>query len=139
MRSKIFAIPPSKSLEKHLSGKGAKNVLIVVQEHEASEKTFSDLLAAIKVDQHEDAFVLKVPDTVTISITSIIATYNITKVLSFGFSADQLGLSVNHAYNYIYSISNTQILMAENIFTLQSDKNKKITLWKQLQQLFLNN
>jgi len=137
MKVKLFALPNEKIGENQISGAGNKKILVVVKQSEAAEKTLSDLLKAIKLDQAHDILTLTTSTDSPLAISKLIAQHSMEKVLAFGFESADLGFNINQAYNHIYQFADFKLLLSESIAELNADKNKKIALWKSLQELFL--
>jgi len=137
MKDKVFALNDDPLQASQLSGQGKKHVLVIIRTTEAEEKTLYDLLGAIKLDASSDIVLLKIASDAAPPLHTIVDKYQIKQVLAFGFTSEQLGLHINHAYYHAYHIGNKTYILSELIEDLNQDKNKKIALWKTLQETFL--
>lgn len=137
MKSRIFALQKTEISKTDLLGEGNKHVLVVIKKIESQEKILADLIKAIKLDPIKDIFKLIINTESDISISAIIDEFSISKVLTFGVSAKELGYNINQSFYHIYNFENHKLLLSESIDVLQSDKNKKIILWQSLQKMFL--
>ncbi|MEO1516315.1 MAG: hypothetical protein AAFV95_14930 [Bacteroidota bacterium] len=134
----IFSVSETEKLSDACQGGNQKQLLIITTD--ATEKQHLDLLAAIlKAVQHEietDACLLQHPSDQPLNLTGLYQNRTIERVLVFGHSAANLGLSVQYAPYRSFLLVDKTYLFADPLAKLSEDKSLKAALWTALKKMF---
>jgi|AntRauTorckE5430_2_1112549.scaffolds.fasta_scaffold01519_6 DNA polymerase III psi subunit len=120
--------------------KNAKKTLIVVNDKNAEELDFlAKILKAIQYEISEDVilFPLQKDKRINLSAFNKNLTTEIDFILLFGVEASQLDLQFKLPNYYPLKVNNMTFLSADNLASISKNKNLKMKLWQNLQQLFL--
>lgn len=115
-------------------------VLLIKNEHEQylselQKDLMSKILAAVK---------LNFEDVALINLAHYKEKHHLDKftepgakyLIAFGLTSDDIALDRNLIMNEIFSRNNIQMLFTASLEELEKDRNKKISLWNNLKQMF---
>jgi len=127
-------------LWREATGSNSKGILVLSTENEPfSEDLFNFLkkvLGAVQIQLEEDAlFIFKTPEK-NISSAQISREKDIQILISFGLPAKNLGLHWSVKLYEPLSKNGCLFLFAERLSIIQNDRERKLKLWKALQQIF---
>lgn len=116
----------------------AKNQMMIVVKSEdlspENRKTVSDILNAIKYNL-EDSCLITLNSTSTTNLNNTIRQYDINRILCFGIAPKDVGLQLITNEYQLVEMDNLKLVFSHSIGDLNSDKKKKIALWKTIQGL----
>jgi len=123
------------------SGEGKKHMMILLPPGELTAQTEPKLKAmtqAIGYDLNMDTYIIEADRK--ISIAHFIQQLDLTHIISFGISAEKLGMHMeNYVPYYFYRLESCHLLYSHSLIDMLGDVSKKKALWKALQQEFLSN
>lgn len=120
--------------------KNAKKTLIIVNNNNAEELDFlGKILKAIQYDISEDVILFPLEKEKHINLSAFNKKFptEIDFVLLFGIEANQLDLQFKLPNYYPLKVNNMTFLSADSLASISKNKNLKMKLWGNLQQLFL--
>ncbi len=123
-----------------LIGNNAKSILVLVAENqEISDdllEFLSKILQAVNINLRQDIALLQVTPESSFGFIQMARKFPVEKLLSFGLPAKRLGLHWRYTpYKPIEKI-NRRFLFAERLSQIQNDRQRKLLLWKGLQEMF---
>ncbi len=127
-------------LRQFITGNNAKSILVLAAENQGLSdgllEFMSKILQAVKIHFPQDIALLKSTHQASFSFIQIAREVPVSKILSFGLPAGQLGLHWRYSlYSPLHKLDRT-FLFAERLSLIQADKQRKMLLWKALQQMF---
>ncbi|OWY22193.1 hypothetical protein C7N43_22365 [Sphingobacteriales bacterium UPWRP_1] len=69
-------------------------------------------------------------------IATLLRNFGVKKIITFGFQPDELMVNITPQLYLPFELSQTQILLADALNSIEKDKSKKQLLWQQLKQMF---
>ena len=134
----LFIVPDAPLTEK-TEGNYAQKVLILMLQ----EPAFADwrgflekLLGAVKINLANDTLLVFIQHHEQISIAPLLKSKQPEQVLVFGIRPEQMGLHISVEKYHPIFFSNTNLLFADSLSTLEPDKNLKMKMWTAMKTLF---
>lgn len=132
-------IEPKKSFDFEFLGKNQKGILILVNDNAnkvssvQGTELLRKLVKAIELTNNDFALV-NYANYIGANFEDLNGVFNCQLVLSFGVSAQQLGLSEQEMHQ-LHKLNAIKLVFAKNLHDLDADVASKKTLWASLQQL----
>lgn len=139
LKTKLYKLDDAQQSTKSqvLMGGSCSNGLMVITSDQMSEpetQTLRDILKSIKHELEESAH-LKIAEGTNCHISSIARKHAIHKIIAFGINTRQIGMQIHASAYQLLRLEDLQIIFSHSIAELNDDKQKKMALWKTLQQL----
>ncbi len=121
-------------------GNNAKSILVLVAENQGVSdellEFLSKVLKAVRIHTPQDIALLKTTPESSFGLSQLARKIPVEKLLSFGLPAGQLGLHWRHALYTPFDKLGRCFLFAERLSLIQQDRQRKLQLWKGLQEMF---
>ncbi len=107
-----------------------------VEERNAQIEFLKKILAAVQLDFDKDVVACNITSPQDFGFAKIYELYHPRHFLCFGMEGSQLGFQAEIPPYSPAHIRKTNILLANDLKTIESDSSKKKLLWNALQQIF---
>jgi len=120
-------------------GNGQKGVLIALDhtDMESNRKTLEGLVQAIKLDIQKDVTIITCKDH-NIDLNEVMSGTDYNIVFLLGLPPSRVGFGLQATKYFYYKMERFDLLLADSLATMNTDKSKKMAFWKKLQERFLS-
>lgn len=139
MQYNIYQIPGISPLQTALTGKNARNILIVFRSEDSETYTslLEKIMYSVGLNLHQDCVLFSVGEEDYGTLAAIRAQQPIDKVIVFGVDKKHLGLQARIPQNSPFILWETELLFTHPLSDLVKDQKKKRALWNALKQMFI--
>jgi len=137
----IYQFPENEDIKKYIKGLNRKQILIIFNSSSKEEEELilylQKILAAISIQLDEDTLYMNLPKEMKISISHLINSNGITKILLFGISPELLSLNIQIPPYAVFPFLEKKWLWADNLAEIflerkQTNRPKAGALWTSL-------
>lgn len=115
----------------------ARRVLIISSLGDAGARAFLEkVLGAVQLNLAQDTLFVALQSGGQVALTPLLREKQPTQVLVFGLKPDDLGLHVQPVLYQPVNFLQTNLLFADDLATLEPDRDRKTRLWAALKTLF---